>query len=86
MFGGLAFLVGGHIAVAASSHGGLLVRTSASEAATLVAGGSVQPMEMRGRVMSGWLHVDQVEVRSDETLAYWVTLGTTYAGSLPAKH
>ena len=85
MFGGLAFLIGGNMAVAASGQGGVLVRVDPAESDELVATTSARPMEMRGRQMRGWLRVDADEVRADRELAKWVELGTTYARSLPAK-
>ncbi len=86
MFGGLAFLIGGNMAVAASGQGGLLVRADPAESDTLVATTNARPMEMRGRAMQGWLRVDSDDVRTESELAKWVELGTTYARSLPAKH
>jgi TfoX/Sxy family transcriptional regulator of competence genes len=85
MFGGLAFLVGGNMAVAASGEGGLLVRVDPAESDDLVASTSAHPMEMRGRAMRGWLRVDAEDVRDDRELAGWVERGATYARSLPAK-
>jgi len=85
MFGGLAFLVGGNMAVAASGQGGLLVRVDPAESDALVAGSNARPMEMRGREMAGWLRVDAADVSADDELAKWVDRGTAYAGSLPAK-
>jgi len=85
MFGGLAFLVGGNMAVAASGQGGLLVRVDPAESDALVAGSNARPMEMRGRQMAGWLRVDAEDVRSDAELAEWVGRGAAYARSLPAK-
>jgi len=85
MFGGLAFMVGGNTAVAASGQGGLLVRVDPEESDTLVATTNASPMEMRGRQMQGWLRVDADDVRSDRELAAWVDRGATYARSLPAK-
>jgi TfoX/Sxy family transcriptional regulator of competence genes len=85
MFGGLAFLVGGNMAVAASGQGGLLVRVDPSESDTLVSASGARPMEMRGREMAGWLRVDGEDVRTDDELSKWVELGTAYARSLPAK-
>jgi hypothetical protein len=85
MFGGLAFLVGGNMAVAASGQGGLLVRVDRAESDTLVATTNARLMEMRGRQMRGWLRVDPEDVRTGQELARWVGLGTTYARSLPAK-
>jgi hypothetical protein len=83
MFGGLAFLVGGNMAVAASGQGGLLVRVDPERSAELQATTSAYPMEMRGRVMDGWLRIDGVPESSD--LARWVAIGVAYARSLPPK-
>jgi TfoX/Sxy family transcriptional regulator of competence genes len=85
MFGGLAFLVGGNMAVGASGQGGLLVRVDPEQSDSLVAETNARPMEMRGRQMQGWLRVDTEDVRSQGALAKWVELGTTYARSLPPK-
>jgi TfoX/Sxy family transcriptional regulator of competence genes len=85
MFGGLAFLIGGNMAVAASGQGGVLVRVDPAQSDTLVATTSAHPMEMRGRQMQGWLRVDTDDVRTKRELAEWVELGTTYAHSLPPK-
>ena len=85
MFGGLAFLVGGNMAVAASGQGGLLVRVDAEASEKLVASGQARPMEMRGREMSGWLRVPSDAVRTKRQLLRWVNLGTAYAASLPTK-
>jgi TfoX/Sxy family transcriptional regulator of competence genes len=85
MFGGLAFLIGGNMAVAASGQGGVLVRVDPAESDTLVATTNARLMEMRGRSMQGWLRVDPDDVRTKRELAKWVALGTTYARSLPAK-
>lgn len=85
MFGGLAFLIGGNMAVAASGQGGLLVRVDPSQSDTLVATANAHVMEMRGRQMQGWLRVDAENVRTKRELAKWVERGTKYARSLPAK-
>jgi hypothetical protein len=85
MFGGLAFLVGGNMAVAASGEGGVLVRVDPAQSDALVERTGARPMEMRGRQMRGWLRVDSDDVASDEQLAEWVERGTSYARSLPAK-
>src|SRR5437870_12360110 len=85
MFGGLAFLIGGNMAVAASGQGGVLVRVDPAESDELVATTNARLMEMRGREMRGWLRVDPEDVRTKRQLANWVELGTAYARSLPAK-
>jgi TfoX/Sxy family transcriptional regulator of competence genes len=85
MFGGLAFLIGGNMAIAASGQGGLLVRADPEESDRLVATTEASLMEMRGKQMRGWLRVDAEAVRAKRELAKWVELGTSYARSLPAK-
>ena len=85
MFGGLAFLIGGNMAVAASGQGGLLVRVDPATSDDLVASTGARPMEMRGRPMDGWLRVDADDVRTERQLTTWVRRGTTYARTLPAK-
>ena len=85
MFGGLAFLIGGNMAVAASGQGGVLVRVDPAQSDTLVATTNARLMEMRGRRMRGWLRVDADDVGTKRELAKWVKLGATYARSLPAK-
>ena len=85
MFGGLAFLIGGNMAVAASGQGGLLVRADPETSESLLAAKGVQPMEMRGRQMQGWLRVDDDAVRTKRQLERWVRVGVGYARTLPAK-
>jgi TfoX/Sxy family transcriptional regulator of competence genes len=85
MFGGLAFLIGGNMAIAASGQGGILVRADPEESEALVAASTARPMEMRGREMRGWLRVEAEDVGSDAELSKWVDVGSTYARSLPAK-
>jgi TfoX/Sxy family transcriptional regulator of competence genes len=85
MFGGLAFLVGGNMSVAASGQGGLMVRVNPDETDALLAKPHAGPMEMRGRSMQGWLRVDAEGVRTKRQLEPWVKRGVAYARSLPAK-
>ena len=85
MFGGLAFLVGGNMAVAASGQGGLMVRVDPAQTDALVAEPHAGPFEMRGRAMQGWLRVDADGVRTRRELEPWVRRGVAYARSLPAK-
>jgi TfoX/Sxy family transcriptional regulator of competence genes len=85
MFGGLAFLIGGNMAVAASGQGGILVRVDPAAWDRLVSTTKAEPMVMRGRAMAGWLRVDAEHVRQRRQLAPWVERGVSYARSLPAK-
>lgn len=82
MFGGHAFMVAGHLAVSASGRGGLLVRADPGEVPALLAEPGVAPFHMRGRPVTGWLHVEPSAVEDDQALERWVQVGVTYARSL----
>ncbi len=84
MFGGLAFLIGGNMVVAASGQGGLMVRVDPDRAASLI-GAGVAPMVMGGREMKNWLRVDTNIVHDDAELQRWIDRGVEYARTLPAK-
>jgi hypothetical protein len=78
MFGGLAFLVHGNMAIAASGRGGLLVRVDPMTQALTKR--QVSTMVMRGRAMAGWLRVGgRYQVESDAALAAWVDRGVGFA-------
>jgi hypothetical protein len=85
MFGGLAFLIGGNMAVAASGQGGLLLHVDPEESDTLLATSPARPFEMRGRQMRGWLRLDAEDVKTGPELETWVERGASFARSLPAK-
>ena len=85
MFGGLAFLLNGNMAVAASGQGGLLVRVDPDESDALVRKTGARPMVMRGREMHGWLRVDAEDVKTKRQLEAWVRRGLAFARSIPAK-
>jgi TfoX/Sxy family transcriptional regulator of competence genes len=84
MFGGLAFLVGGNMSVAASGQGGLMVRVEPAQTEALLQEPGASEMEMRGRAMAGWLRVSD-DALDDVTLKRWVGRGVAYARSLPVK-
>lgn len=85
MFGGLAFLIGGHMSVSASGKGGLLVRCAPDETEKLLTKPGASRFEMRGRAMDGWLRVDADGVKTKRQLEGWVACGIGYARSLPPK-
>ncbi|GGB47367.1 hypothetical protein GCM10011492_43160 [Flexivirga endophytica] len=85
MFGGIAFLTGGRLAVAASRYGGLMARVDPEDSETLILRDGVARMEMGGREMTGWLRVDQEQL-DDEQLVEWVERGLEVARSQPPKH
>jgi TfoX N-terminal domain len=85
MFGGLAFLVGGHMAVAASREGGVLLSVDRADTEALLDRKHTRPMVMRGRELAGWLRVDSEGVRTKRQLLAWVRRGVDHARSLPPK-
>jgi TfoX/Sxy family transcriptional regulator of competence genes len=85
MFGGLAFLVGGNMAVSVSRDE-LLVRVGAERTEEALAKDHVRPFEMGGgRRPKGWVKVAPEGVRTKRQLAPWVRRGVDFAKSLPAK-
>ena len=85
MFGGLAFLIGGNMAIAASGEGGILVHVEPGEGERLIAGTAARAMVMRGKEMKGWLRVGTADLKTKRELAKWVGLGVGYARSLPPR-
>ncbi len=85
MFGGLAFLIGGHMSVAVSRSGGLLLRCEHAETEALRAKPGAGPFEMRGKAMDGWVRVDEHAVDTKRQLERWVRRGVDHARSLPPK-
>ena len=85
MFGGLAFLVHGNMAVAASGQGGLMVRADPAESDALTARPGVERVVMRGRPMDGWLRVGAATLSADAELRRWIDVGLAAARALPPK-
>ncbi len=85
MFGGLAFLVDGNMAISASGQGGALVRADPAESGALVATGNATLAVMGGRIMQGWLRVSSEDLDTDGQLTEWVSRAVGYARSLPPK-
>lgn len=85
MFGGLGFMLDGNMAVAASSSGGLMVRIDPDEIGELTGRPGAGPMEMKGRTMNGWLHIEPVGLSDDDSLADWLSIGLDFARTLPPK-
>jgi TfoX/Sxy family transcriptional regulator of competence genes len=85
MFGGLAFLIDGHIAIAASSEGGLLVRVDPATTDSLIARETACVFVMGGRPMTGWVRVEANAVRTARQLSRWVLRSVDYASDLLPK-
>jgi TfoX N-terminal domain len=85
MFGGLAFLVGGNMAISASGQGGVLVRVDPADSGALIATANATLAVMGGRTMQGWLRVSSEDLETDEELTEWVNRAVAYTRSLPPK-
>jgi hypothetical protein len=85
MFGGIAFLIGGNMAVAASGHGGLMVRVDPAQSGTLIGTTPARMVEMHGRPMSGWLYLEAADLDALGELTAWVKRGASFARTLPGK-
>jgi hypothetical protein len=85
MFGGLAFLIRGHMAISASGQGGVLVHVDPERSDDIVSATKATIAVMRGREMPGWLRVSPGDLASDDDLSEWVELGIEHARSLPPK-
>jgi hypothetical protein len=85
MFGGLAFLICGNMAISASGQGGVLVRVDPARTDELASRPHAEVAVMRGQAMQGWLRVDPEGVRTKALLQRWVHEGVAYARSLPGK-
>src|SRR5215510_1334290 len=79
MFGGLAFLINGNMAVSASGQGGMLLRVDPTDTPALVQRPEASRLEMRGREMDGWLRIDQTGLTTKRQLKSWVSRGVSYA-------
>lgn len=85
MFGGLAFLIGGNMAISASGRGGALVRVDPAESAALVETTTATMAVMGGREMPGWLRVGSDDLEADDQLTEWVSRAIRYTRLLPSK-
>lgn len=81
MFGGLAFMIGGKMAVAANRAGGLMVRVDPDDAPALLEEPGVERMVMGGRQMKGWLRLS-TDGRGEDEIDAWVDRGVAFAETL----
>jgi len=86
MFGGLAFLIRGNMAISASGQGGILVHVDPERSAGLVATTAATTAVMQGREMPGWLRVSPEHLATDDDLSEWIEIAIAYARSQPSKN
>jgi TfoX/Sxy family transcriptional regulator of competence genes len=85
MFGGIGFMIDGHMAVGVSGEGGLMIHCCKEETEALLAKPGARPFEMRGREMKGWLRVDAESVSTKRALEPWAMQSVAFARALPPK-
>jgi TfoX/Sxy family transcriptional regulator of competence genes len=84
MFGGIAFLYRGNMAVGVSGSD-LMVRVGPEHTDAALARPGTRVFDMTGRPMRGWILVDSSALAEDEALGRWVDEGYAFAASLPPK-
>lgn len=85
MFGGLAFLLQGNMAVGLSGGGDLMVRVGPDGTDEALAEPHTRLFDMTGRPMRGWILVAPEGVSTARQLGAWVNLGLEFARGLPPK-
>jgi TfoX/Sxy family transcriptional regulator of competence genes len=83
MFGGIGFMLNGHM-VAAVSKRGLLLRVGKDRQSDALAQPGARPMVMRGRTMEGYVYVDPPAI-SDQVLQTGIRLAVAFVKTLPSK-
>ncbi len=84
MFGGIAFLLDGNMAVGLSGDE-LMVRVGRGRSEQALAQPHTRPFDMTGRPMKGWILVAPDALDGEAALAGWVSQGVAFARSLPPK-
>jgi hypothetical protein len=85
MFGGLAFLLHGNMAVSVSGRGGLMLRVGPDATDETLSRPHTQLVEMRGRPMRGWIRVAPEGIKTRRQLGAWVRRGVEFSRTLPPK-
>ncbi len=84
MFGGIAFMVGGNMAVGVSGDD-LMVRVGKETYDDALGKPGVREFDMSGRPMRGWVLVSASGYSTEADLTSWIDRGVSYAASLPTK-
>lgn len=84
MFGGICFMNRGNMLACASKRG-LLVRVGKDAHASALARPHARTMEMRGRLMAGYVFVSEDGLAGDDDLREWLALAQEHVATLPPK-
>jgi hypothetical protein len=85
LFGGLCFMVRGHMCCAVSGRGGLLVRVGPDAPSAIFSEPHASEVEMRGRTMGGFVRVAPDGYRTANGLKKWVARAVDFVATLPVK-
>lgn len=85
MFGGIAFMINGHLLAAASQDGSMLLSVGKERTQNALSRPGTRQMIHGGRKLGGFIYVDGREIADPETLGDWLGFARTHVLSLPAK-
>src|SRR5260370_4958043 len=85
MMGGLCFMVKGRMCCSVSGKGGLLIRVGPDAQQLMLGEAHVQPMEMRGRMMTGFVRVAPEGYQTEAELKKWVKRAVEFAAAMPSS-
>ncbi|MEZ4806187.1 MAG: TfoX/Sxy family protein [Flavobacteriales bacterium] len=85
MFGGVAFMVKGHMCVGITNKGAFMVRIDPAKHAEYEALPGARPMDFTGKRMGGFLFVDADAVTTAKDLEQWVMRSLDHVHRLPPK-
>ena len=85
MMGGLCFMVKNRMCCSVSGKGGMLVRVGPEAHPSVLGEPHVQPMEMRGRMMTGFVRIAPEGYGTGAALKKCIQRGLDFVASMPAK-
>lgn len=84
MFGGIAFMLDGHMLVGVSDRS-LMARVGPENYERSLGRRGVREMDFTGKPMRGYVYVDPEALEADADLTYWVQLCADFVVTLPPK-
>jgi TfoX/Sxy family transcriptional regulator of competence genes len=84
MFGGLCFLIHGHMCCGVLKEE-LVLRLDPARAQELLSRPHTRPMDFTGRPMKGFVYIEKPGLRTDVQLRDWVSMALVFSQGLPRK-
>lgn len=85
MFGGIAFMVNGNMAVCPTKEGALIVRVGKDGMDEALGQPGASRMDMGGRSMGGFVVIAGDALEDDDALADWIGRASSFVTTLPSK-